>query len=65
MNIPKHWTFEFRAGVNEYHRMQGETLLRIKELGIKVERGFCAYRGVKYVGTFNSLAEAVTAVEAK
>jgi len=65
MDVPKGWIFEFRAGVNEYQRMQGQTLLRIKELGIKVERGYCAYRGVKYVGTFNSLAEAVTAVEAK
>lgn len=61
MDIPKGWAFEFRTGVNEYQRMQGQTLLRIKELGIQAERGYCVYRGNKYVGTFHSLAEAVKA----
>lgn len=64
-DVPAGWTFEFRAGVDEYQRMRGKTFLRIrKSSAVTASQVYWVYAGANYIGAFSSLPEAVTAAEA-
>lgn len=58
---PRGWTWEFTAGVDEYQRMKGGRLLRIRAVGTRATRKFCAYAGAKYLGSFSTVDEAAAA----
>lgn len=61
-DVPKNWEFEFRAGVDEYQRMHKGKLLRIRKSSARTAaQVYWVYSGIKYLGSFSTLTEAVEA----